>query len=507
MIRVIRQSEWPANHTDAYRTADKYEKTAMFAQYVRHEIMGRSATYWHQDANANANAAATAASVDALIDRSARLIIRAVQSNGDAAVYKYEKRFGGIRSARVPLLLSAGEIKAAYDAVTRPQYDAIRMAAGRLIATEKATVRSIHMSDEIKVNAESDTADIIHHNDNVITTTKMKNVKPDASPPDTFMTVRRFVPLRSVGCYVPGGLARYPSSAIMSITPAAIAGVPRIAVMCPVVPGTIMPDPLTIVAADTCGATEMYRVGGAHAIAALAYGTQSIKPVDKIVGPGGPYVTAAKAAVSAHVGIDMLAGPTELGIIADSQASARLVALDLISQAEHSADTQCYLITTSERLAAGVSECISGMLKEKQQKQRILRHDTIHASITQNGFVLVLKDMDSAIHVADALAPEHLQIMTRDPERIAQRLTTPGMILLGSQSPSAASDYLLGSNHVLPTGGSGATRGSLSVLDFVKLVTTAKATRGALHEIDDAMREIATAEGLYNHYEAVRGRL
>ena len=427
-----------------------------------------------------------------------RSIVRGVREKGDAALYRYEKRFGGLSDGGVPLRLSEQEIRSAYGMVSRPQRAAIREAAARLAALERRTMRTL----------------------------KGKVETVHGRPPGGATVSRRFAPIDSVGCYIPGGLARYPSSAVMSIVPAAVAGVPRIVAVSPVsscpppapAPASApasstlshggapaagrMIDPLTVVAADMCGATEIYRVGGAQAVAALAYGTESIPRVGKIVGPGGAYVAAAKSLVSPDVGIDMLAGPTELGILADADAPPRLVALDLASQAEHSEDTQCYLITDSAALARRVNDILDDLVPGLE------RGPIISKSLSRNGFVAVVRSMEDGAAVAHALAPEHLEIMmSKGAARAESSVTSPGLVLVGRNSPSAASDYLLGSNHVLPTNRTGAVRGSLSVLDYLKVHTTVRSTRGALRGIDGMMRELAHAEGLVNHYEAVRGRL
>ena len=423
-----------------------------------------------------------------------RSIVRSVREGGDAALYRYERRFGGLSDGSVPLRLSEPEIRSAYRMVSKPQHAAIREAAARLAALERRTMRTL----------------------------KGKVEKVHGRPPASATVSRRFAPIDSVGCYIPGGLARYPSSAVMSIVPAAVAGVPRIVAVSPV--SSFPPpsdsasvstpphggapaagrtiDPLTVVAADMCGATEIYRAGGAQAVAALAYGTESIPRVDKIVGPGGAYVTAAKSLVSADVGIDMLAGPTELGILADADAPPRLVALDLVSQAEHSEDTQCYLITDSAVLARRVNDILDDLVPG------LGRGPLISKSLSRNGFIAVVRSMEDGAAVAHALAPEHLEIMmSKGAARAESSVTSPGLVLVGRNSPSAASDYLLGSNHVLPTNRTGAVRGSLSVLDYLKVHTTVRSTRGALRGIDGMMRELTHAEGLVNHYEAVRGRL
>jgi len=306
--------------------------------------------------------------------------------------------------------------------------------------------------------------------------------------------------LQNIGCYIPGGLAKYPSTVIMSVVPAKVAKVKRIVVVSPPnSDGQI--DPLTIVAADICGADEIYKVGGAQAIAALSYGTKSIPKVDKIVGPGGAFVTMAKALVSDHTSIDMAAGPTELGIIADKSSNPLYVALDLISQSEHSADTFCYLITNSETFAKSVNQHL------KELTNSIKRSELVKQSLKQNGFIAICKDSRTMIDIANELAPEHLQIMTKDPQILASKITTPGLILLGNDTPSSASDYILGSNHILPTNGFGKTRGSLSVLDFIKITTQVKATKSSLIQISKQLEVFTKAEGLPNHYEAVRRRL
>ncbi len=308
------------------------------------------------------------------------------------------------------------------------------------------------------------------------------------------------MPLQSTGCYIPGGLAKYPSSVIMSVIPAKVAGVKRIVVVSPPnSSGNI--DPLTIIAADICGASEIYKVGGAQAIAALSFGTKSILKVDKIVGPGGAFVTAAKSMISDQTAIDMLAGPTELGIIADNSANPTYVALDLISQSEHSKDTFCFLITNSEKLAKSVNQIIIDLIK------KINRSDIVKTSLKQNGFIAICKNRSDMIKLANKLAPEHLQIMTKNPQTIAQKITSSGLVLMGNETPSAASDYLLGSNHILPTNRFGKTRGSLSVLDFIKIDTKVTSSRASLSKISKYLDVFTKAEGLSNHFEAVKGRL
>jgi histidinol dehydrogenase len=388
-----------------------------------------------------------------------------VKKNGDSAVIKYEKRFGLL--SKGPLKVSKEEIKRSYSKVTKDQITAIKIAKNRLSKTELA----------IKNNLK----DILLVNDGV----KIKKF---------------FFPLLSVGCYVPGGSARYPSSLVMSVVPAKVAGIKRIVVVSPPnKQGSI--DPLTLVSADICGVDEIYKIGGAQAIAALSYGTNSIQPVDKIVGPGSSFVTTAKSIVSEDVSIDMIAGPTELGIIVDSTANPDLIASDLISQAEHSEDTFCFVLTTSKQIAQSIKESI------QQKIQNSKRIDIIKKSLQKNGFVAVCKSENDVIQLANKLAPEHLQIITKNQKEIASKITSAGLVLIGENTPSSASDYLLGSNHILPTNGFGKVRGSLSVLDFMKLGTEVESSKLALRKISKYMNALCTSEGLPNHYEAVRSRL
>ncbi len=392
-------------------------------------------------------------------------ILKNVKKNGDEAIRKYEKKFSGANISS--LRLSQTEIKNAYSKVSKTEIAALRLAKARLEKTE-SIIKSLLKNKTINSNG--------------------------------IKISKKFVPIESVGCYIPGGLARYPSSAIMSVVPAKVAGVKRIVVVSPPNSnGTIYP--LTIVAANICGANEIYKTGGAQSIAALSYGTKTITKVDKIVGPGGTFVTTAKSLISDQTGIDMLAGPTELGIVADNSANPKFVALDLVSQAEHSSDTFCYLITTSVKLAKSVNSIISALIP------KIQRNNLVKSSLKNNGFIAICKTKSDMIKLANILAPEHLQIMTKNPESLSSKITTPGLILLGNYTPSSASDYVLGSNHILPTSGFGKIRGSLSILDFIKVNTQVISSKSSLSKISKYLDVLTKAEGLPNHYEAVRGRL
>ena len=392
-------------------------------------------------------------------------IIKNVQKNGDSSVKKYEKKFTGATISN--LRVSKSEIKNAYSKVSKNEITALKLSKNKVEKTE-SVIKNIFKDKKINQ--------------------------------DGVQILKKFIPIQSTGCYIPGGLARYPSSVIMSVIPAKVAGVKRIVVVSPPNSNGKI-DPLTIVAADICGATEIYKTGGVQAIAALSFGTKSILKVDKIVGPGGAFVTLAKSSVSDNTGIDMLAGPTELGIIADNSANPEYIALDLISQAEHSSDTFCYLITNSEKTAKLVNQIILKLLPTIQ------RQDLVKSSLSKNGFIAVCKNNSDMMNLINYLAPEHLQIMTKNAKSMSSKITSSGLVLLGNYSPSSASDYLLGSNHILPTNGFGKIRGSLSVIDFIKINTEVIASKTSLSKISKHLDTLTSAEGLPKHYQAVRSRL
>lgn len=392
-------------------------------------------------------------------------IISDVQRRKDKALRYYERRFNKINLKSFQVTQT--EIKTAYKQVSRDQVEAIKLAKKRLERSENTIKKQLQnvsiLADGIKIN-------------------------------------KIFSPLDSIACYIPGGKARYPSTVIMSVIPAKVAGVKKIVAVSPAdQKGNI--DPLTLVAADICGVNEFYKISGAQAIAALAYGTQSIPKVDKIVGPGGMFVTLAKSILSDIVSIDMIAGPTELAIIADLSADPNYVAVDLISQAEHSIDTMCCLITTSRSLKDQVIKSL------KKRINLISRASIVKESLQNNGFIAICKTEAQMIDLVNKLAPEHLEIITRDSQKIAKKINSAGLVLVGRNTPSSASDYLLGSNHILPTNGFGKSRGSLGVLDYLKLQTRIEASKISLEKISKYMKAFTDAEGLPNHYEAVRSRL
>ena len=385
-------------------------------------------------------------------------ILDDVRKNGDNAVKKYEQKFNGKKT--IQLRVSKQDLKNAK--ITDAQFAALQLSAIQLSKAQRILNKSLIQSVK-----------------------KIPNVS--------------FVPIPSVGCYIPGGQARYPSSAIMSVITAAEAGVKRIVVVSPPnSDGNI--DPMTITVAQNCGA-EIYKVGGAQAIAALAYGTKSIPKVDKIVGPGGKFVSIAKEIVSEETSIDMIAGPTELGIVVDSSADPELVAYDLISQAEHSNDTMCFVITTSKILAKQIQKTLEKLIPY------VDRSSIVKQSISKNGFIAVCKNQNDVIKLANKIAPEHIELMVKGAKQLAKQITGPGLVLIGNNTPSSASDYILGTNHILPTNGFGRTRGGLSVLDFLKLQTIIETKKSDLSKISDNLKILTDAEGLPNHYKAVERRL
>ena len=387
-------------------------------------------------------------------------ILNDVRKNGDSAVKKYEQKFNGTKTSQ--LRVSEKEIKEAQSKISWQEVTALTDMAYNLSIQEAIPGPKY----------------------------KYRNIRG----------YRKLVAIPSVGCYIPGGQARYPSSVIMSVVPAAIAGVKRIVVISP--PGSDGKiDPSTIVAAKRCGATEIYKVGGAQAIGALAYGTKSIPKVDKIVGPGGKFVSIAKSLVSDQTAIDMVAGPTELGIIADTSSEPELVALDLISQAEHSKDTMCFVITQSKIMAKQIQKSLEKLIPSTE------RSSIIKASISKNGFIAVCKNQNEMIELANKIAPEHLELMVKNAKTLTKKITGAGLVLIGKNTPSAASDYLLGTNHILPTNGFGRTRGGLSVLDFLKIQTVVESKKSTLKDILDSLKTLTDAEDLPNHFKAVRRRL
>ena len=394
------------------------------------------------------------------------LIIDDVIKRGDKALIESTAKFDGVKLRR--LQVTNEEINNAYKLVTKKQVDALKIIKKRLTLNENKLLKNLS---------------------NIVTNS------------NGIRLARVIKPLDSVGCYIPGGMARYPSTVIMCATSAKIAKVKRVVITCPPLEdGSI--DPLTLVSADLCGVDEIYKIGGAQAVAALAYGTETISKVAKIVGPGGMFVNIAKIMVSKQVGIDMIAGPTELVIFADSTADPLIIAKDLIAQAEHSPDTLCGLVTKSKNLVKLVSKYLEDILSDNN----LPRKEIIRQSIRNNSFIALCKNHNVAISFINEIAPEHLQIICRRAKSIGSRISSAGVVLEGKYTPASASDFCLGSNHVLPTMQVAKYRGGLSVLDFVKIITHVSANKQALKSMKDSIKEVALMENLPNHYQAVEER-
>ncbi|MDU8929846.1 histidinol dehydrogenase [Alisedimentitalea sp. MJ-SS2] len=309
----------------------------------------------------------------------------------------------------------------------------------------------------------------------------------------------RFTPVSAAGLYVPGGLASYPSSVLMNAIPAKVAGVERLAITCPTPDGEV--NPLVILAAQISGVDEIYRVGGAQAIAALAYGTETIRPVDKITGPGNAFVAAAKRRVFGRVGIDMIAGPSEILVIADADNDPDWIALDMLSQAEHDESAQSILVTDSPAMAKAVQVAINRHL------QTLERREIAGASWRDYGAVITVPDLATAAELSNRVAPEHLELCVAEPMKLADEITHAGAIFLGAWTPEAIGDYVGGPNHVLPTARSARFSSGLNVLDFLKRTTLSQMTPEALRAIGPAAETLAISESLEAHGLSVRARL
>ena len=309
----------------------------------------------------------------------------------------------------------------------------------------------------------------------------------------------RWTPVSAAGLYVPGGLASYPSSVLMNAIPAKVAGVERLVVVVPTPDGAV--NPLVLLAAEIAGVDEVYRIGGAQAIAALAYGTDTIAPVDKITGPGNAFVAAAKRQVFGKVGIDMIAGPSEILVIADADNDPDWIALDLLSQAGHDASAQSILITDDAKLAKTVERAVEARL------QTLERRDIAAASWRDFGAIIKVSSLEIAAQLSDRIAPEHLELCVADPKALSEKVTHAGAIFLGMWTPEAIGDYVGGPNHVLPTARSARFSSGLSVLDFVKRTTLASMSAEALRAIGPAAETLAISESLEAHGLSVRARL
>ena len=392
-------------------------------------------------------------------------IIDDIKGRRDEAVFEYTKKFDGYDLNADNIIVTEDEIKAAYEEIDAGLVEIIRKAL--------VNIRNYHAKQK-------------------------RNSWFDATPDGTILG-QKITPLARVGVYVPGGKAAYPSSVLMNVVPAKVAGVDEI-IMCtpPGKDGKIYCG--TLVAAKEAGVDVIYKVGGAQAIAAMAYGTESVPKVDKIVGPGNIYVALAKKAVYGQVGIDSIAGPSEIMVLADESANPRFVAADLLSQAEHDELASAILVTTSRELAEKVSEETEGFLKELSRKQ------IIEKSLENYGYILLAKDMDEAVAVVNEIASEHLELVTKDPFQTMTKIRNAGAIFLGEYSSEPLGDYFAGPNHVLPTNGTAKFFSPLEVDDFIKKSSIISYSRAALGAIHTDIEKFAQAEGLTAHANSIKVR-
>jgi histidinol dehydrogenase len=399
------------------------------------------------------------------VEQAVRAIIDDVRKDGDRALIALSQKFDRIDLGKLGIRVSTAELDAAAAACDRKALDALTLARDR--------IEAYHQRQKPKDDRFTDALGVeLGH---------------------------RWSAIEAVGLYVPGGTAAYPSSVLMNAVPAKVAGVPRVVMVVPSPDGKLAP--LVLAAARLAGVDEVYRVGGAQAVAALAYGTETIKPVAKIVGPGNAYVAAAKRVVFGTVGIDMIAGPSEVLIIADRDANPDWIAADLLAQAEHDTAAQSILITDDTSLADAVERAVTTQLTT------LPRSSVAGASWRDFGAVILVRALDEAVPLVDALAPEHLEIETEDAERLAGKIRNAGAIFLGSHTPEAIGDYVAGSNHVLPTARSARFSSGLGVLDFMKRTSILRCGADQLAALGPAAIALGEAEGLSAHARSVAIRL
>jgi histidinol dehydrogenase len=399
------------------------------------------------------------------VEQAVRSIIADVVARGDQALIELSQKFDRLDLKAIGLRVAADEIAAAAAACDRAALDALKLARARIEAHHRRQLpRDERFTDELGVE--------LGH---------------------------RWTAISAVGLYVPGGTAAYPSSVLMNAVPAKVAGVERLVMVVPAPDGRL--NPLVLAAAALAGVDEVYRIGGAQAVAALAYGTATIAPVDKIVGPGNAYVAAAKRLVFGKVGIDMIAGPSEVLILADRDANAAWIAADLLAQAEHDTAAQSILITDDAKLAVEVETAVAAQLAS------LPRAAVAAASWRDFGATILVESLDKAVPLVDAVAPEHLEIVARDADRLAARIRNTGAIFLGPHTPEAIGDYVAGSNHVLPTARSARFSSGLGVLDFMKRTSILRCGADQLAALGPAAIALGEAEGLSAHARSVAIRL
>jgi histidinol dehydrogenase len=399
------------------------------------------------------------------VDQAVQAIIAAVVAKGDAALFDYSQKFDHVDLKKQGMRVGSGEIDAAFACCPPDVLDALSLAHARIIAFhERQLPQDLRYTD-----------------------------------PQGVELGWRWLPVEAAGLYVPGGTASYPSSVLMNAVPAKVAGVSRVVMTVPAPGGQL--NPFVLVAAKIAGIDEIYRIGGAQAVAALAYGTETIAPVTIIVGPGNAYVAAAKRRVFGAVGIDMIAGPSEVLIIAGNGANPEWIAADLLAQAEHDAAAQAILITDDAGLAKAVEAALT------RQLHQLSRTAIAAASWRDFGAIILVADLEESIALADRIAPEHLEIMTANADVLAQRIRNAGAIFIGAYTPEAIGDYVGGTNHVLPTARSARFSSGLSVLDFMKRTSILKCGANSLTTLGPAAITLGRAEGLDAHARSVALRI
>jgi histidinol dehydrogenase len=405
------------------------------------------------------------AQTSAAVDDAARAIVADVRRRGDAALVALTEKYDRVALKAKDLRVPAADIEAAAGMLDADARAALKLAADRIAAFHAHQVE------------------------------KSWSFRDDAG----FRLGQQITPLRRVAVYVPGGHASYPSSVLMTAIPARVAGVDEVIMLSPAGPDGY--NPAVLAAAKIAGVDAVYRIGGAQAVAAAAYGTRTVPKVDKIVGPGNAWVQAAKKLVYGDVDIDGMAGPSEILVIADDSVDPAYAAADLLAQAEHGSGDECaLLLTTSEDVARAVAGCIEAQLRE------LPRRAAIAAVLKRRGALVVVRDLDEAVAIAEEVAPEHLELLVRKPEALAKRLRNAGAIFLGACAPAALGDYMAGPNHVLPTGGTARFFSPLGVYDFVKRTSVVGATRSGLRALAPGIAALATLEGYDAHAAAVRRR-
>jgi histidinol dehydrogenase len=399
------------------------------------------------------------------VDQAVQAIIAAVVAKGDAALIDYSQKFDHVDLKKLGMRVGSGEIDAAFACCPPDVLDALSLAHARIIAFHgRQLPQDLRYTD-----------------------------------PQGVELGWRWLPVEAAGLYVPGGTASYPSSVLMNAVPAKVAGVSRVVMTVPAPGGQL--NPFVLVAAKIAGVDDIYRIGGAQAVAALAYGTETIAPVTIIVGPGNAYVAAAKRRVFGAVGIDMIAGPSEVLIIAGNGANPEWIAADLLAQAEHDAAAQAILITDDAGLAKAVEAALT------RQLHQLARTAIAAASWRDFGAIILVADLEESIALANRLAPEHLEIMTANADALAQRIRNAGAIFIGAYTPEAIGDYVGGTNHVLPTARSARFSSGLSVLDFMKRTSILKCGANSLSTLGPAAITLGRAEGLDAHARSVALRI